>query len=129
MNAPKIERCVPTEFNGPDGASLYPKLMSMAADRSSKFATDEPVRSDMMLHFGAFITESSGHLSEYLPYYRKRKDLLEKYTDTGYRGEAYFALRHRLEPWYTRAEIDTLELRLHESERVVLAQVRETVDA
>ena len=34
----------------------------------------------MMLHFGAFITESSGHLSEYLPYYRKRKDLLEKYT-------------------------------------------------
>ena len=44
----------------------------------------------MMLHFGAFITESSGHLSEYLPYYRKRKDLLEKYTDTGYRGQESF---------------------------------------
>lgn len=29
------------------------------------------VRKDMCLHFGAFITESSGHLSEYLPYYRK----------------------------------------------------------
>lgn len=28
------------------------------------------VRKDMCLHFGAFITESSGHLSEYLPYYR-----------------------------------------------------------
>ncbi len=79
-----------TEFNGPDGESLYPKLMSMAADRSSDFATKEPVRSDMMLHFGAFITESSGHLSEYLPYYRKRKDLLDKYTDTGYRGEESF---------------------------------------
>ncbi|MFZ4506976.1 MAG: alpha-glucosidase/alpha-galactosidase [Fimbriimonas sp.] len=79
-----------TEFNGPDGSSLYPILMEKASDRTSKFATDEPVRSDMMLHFGAFITESSGHLSEYLPYYRKRKDLLEKYTDTGYRGEESF---------------------------------------
>ena len=79
-----------TEFNGPDGKSLYPKLMEMAADRTSDFATKEPVRSDMMLHFGAFITESSGHLSEYLPYYRKRKDLLDKYTDTGYRGEESF---------------------------------------
>ncbi len=79
-----------TEFNGPDGQSLYPKLMAMAADRSSDFATKEPVRSDMMLHFGAFITESSGHLSEYLPYYRKRKELLDKYTDTGYRGEESF---------------------------------------
>jgi alpha-galactosidase len=29
------------------------------------------VRRDMCLHFGAYITESSGHLSEYLPYYRK----------------------------------------------------------
>lgn len=79
-----------TEYNGPDGKSLYPQLMAQAADRTSKFATDEPVRSDMMLHFGAFITESSGHLSEYLPYYRKRKELLEKYTDTGYRGEESF---------------------------------------
>lgn len=79
-----------TEFNGPDGESLYPVLMDKAKDRESKFAKDEPVRSDMMVHFGAFITESSGHLSEYLPYYRKRKDLLEKYTDTGYRGEESF---------------------------------------
>ncbi len=79
-----------TEFNGPNGESLYPILMAKATDRSSDFAKNEPVRSDMMLHFGAFITESSGHLSEYLPYYRKRKDLLEKYTDTGYRGQESF---------------------------------------
>jgi alpha-galactosidase len=79
-----------TEFNGPDGASLYPELMEQARSRESDFAKAEPVRSDMMLHFGAFITESSGHLSEYLPYYRKRKDLLDKYTDTGYRGEESF---------------------------------------
>ena len=79
-----------TEFNGPDGNSLYPILMDQANDRESEFSKNEPVRTDMMRHFGAFITESSGHLSEYLPYYRKRKDLLEKYTDTGYRGEESF---------------------------------------
>lgn len=79
-----------TEFNGPDGGSLYPTLMAQAEDRDSEFSRAEPVRTDMMHHFGAFITESSGHLSEYLPYYRKRKDLLDKYTDTGYRGEESF---------------------------------------
>lgn len=78
-----------TEFNGPNG-DLYPTLMEQAQDRTSEFAKAEPVRTDMMRHFGAFITESSGHLSEYLPYYRKRKDLLEKYTDTGYRGQESF---------------------------------------
>lgn len=71
-------------------ASLYPLLFELARDRESEFAKAEPVRTDMMLHFGAFITESSGHLSEYLPYYRKRPDLLAKYTDTGYRGEESF---------------------------------------
>ncbi len=32
------------------------------------------VRKDMCVNFGAFITESSGHLSEYLPYYRKNDE-------------------------------------------------------
>jgi alpha-galactosidase len=48
------------------------------------------VRKDMMLHFGAFITESSGHLSEYLPYYRKRKDLIQQYSREGYDGGSSF---------------------------------------
>lgn len=79
-----------TELRGQNGEDLYPKLMKMAKNRKSDFAKDEPVRTDMMLHFGAFITESSGHLSEYVPYYRKRKELINKYTDTGYRGEESF---------------------------------------
>jgi alpha-galactosidase len=32
------------------------------------------VRKDMCVQFGAYITESSGHLSEYLPYYRKNAE-------------------------------------------------------
>lgn len=48
------------------------------------------VRKDMMLHFGAFITESSGHLSEYLPYYRKNKRVLDAYCRERYDGGSRF---------------------------------------
>ena len=53
------------------------KVMADARDNShgttaeKEYEQDELIRKDMCLHFGAFITESSGHLSEYLPYYRK----------------------------------------------------------
>ena len=73
------------------GQDLYPLLMEKARQDLGGNPSDpedakDLVRKDMMLHFGAFITESSGHLSEYLPYYRKRKDLLEKYTRDRYDG-------------------------------------------
>jgi len=80
------------------GRDLYPKLMKMAeADLAGKPADPadlDLVRKDMMLHFGAFITESSGHLSEYLPYYRKRKDLIKKYCRPAYDGESGFYARN-----------------------------------
>jgi alpha-galactosidase len=77
------------------GKDLYPLLMKKAAqDIAGKPSNPNDkadiVRKDMMLHFGAFITESSGHLSEYLPYYRKRKDLLKKYMRPRYDGESSF---------------------------------------
>ena len=76
------------------GRNLYPLLMEQAqrdvySDASDRENSDI-VRKDMMLHFGAFITESSGHLSEYLPYYRKRQDLIDKYARSGYDGETSF---------------------------------------
>lgn len=77
------------------GRDLYPILMEKArSDLDGDFAdsndTKDLVRKDMMLHFGAFITESSGHLSEYLPYYRKRKDLLARYARDRYDGGSSF---------------------------------------
>lgn len=77
------------------GKDLYPLLKKKArADIAGRPSDPEDAkdlfRKDMMLHFGAFITESSGHLSEYLPYYRKRTDLLEKYGRDGYHGESGF---------------------------------------
>ncbi|GAB5561518.1 MAG: alpha-glucosidase/alpha-galactosidase [Synoicihabitans sp.] len=41
------------------------------AEKKDVALSPDLVRKDMCIHFGAFITESSGHLSEYLPYYRK----------------------------------------------------------
>ncbi|MEM1027132.1 MAG: alpha-glucosidase/alpha-galactosidase [Planctomycetota bacterium] len=39
-------------------------------DASQPYEQVDLIRKDMCVRFGAFITESSGHLSEYLPYYR-----------------------------------------------------------
>jgi alpha-galactosidase len=79
------------------GQSLYPRLMEMAkrelaGEPVQEFERDRPdlVRKDMMLQFGAFITESSGHLSEYLPYYRKNKAALDQYCRPGYCGGSRF---------------------------------------
>lgn len=79
------------------GKDLYPRLkkqalQDLAGKWKAPFDGDRPdlVRKHMMLHFGAFITESSGHLSEYVPYYRKRKDLMKKYIRPNYDGESGF---------------------------------------
>jgi alpha-galactosidase len=47
------------------------------------------VRKHMCTQFGAFITESSGHLSEYLPYYRKNEEG-RAYLRSGYDGGSRF---------------------------------------
>ena len=39
---------------------------------------EEPVRSEIMRHFGYFVTESSGHASEYMPYFRKSARMVEE---------------------------------------------------
>ena len=50
---------------------------------------DDLIRKDMCLHFGAYITESSGHLSEYLPYYRNNPEG-RKLLRHGYHGGPRF---------------------------------------
>lgn len=41
----------------------------------------EKVRIDVLRRFGYYSTESNGHLSEYLPWYRKRTNEIEKWID------------------------------------------------
>ncbi len=71
-----------------DGADLYPLLRERIKDPA--IYEQDPVRFDMMLHLGAFPTETSGHASEYTGYYRKRPDLIQRYCRSGYRGESGF---------------------------------------
>ena len=71
-----------------NGQDMYPRLREQA--QIAEIYEQDPVRFEMMLHFGAFVTESSGHFSEYVPYFRKRPDLIERYCRSGYRGETGF---------------------------------------
>ncbi len=59
------------------GRDLYPDLHKLL-DNEEIYRRDR-VRFEIMRHFGYFPTESSGHGSEYLPYFRKRDELLEKF--------------------------------------------------
>ncbi|MCE0483180.1 MAG: alpha-glucosidase/alpha-galactosidase [Methylacidiphilales bacterium] len=105
------------------GNDLYPLLFRKAEqDLAGKLVdkTDlDLVRKDMMLHFGAFITESSGHLSEYVPYYRKRKDLIKKYCRPRYDGESGFYVNN-WPRW--RAEYDAERLRKLKAKEFVLGE-------
>jgi alpha-galactosidase len=63
---------------------LYP-LIWEAIERPCIYGK-EPVRIDLMKHFGFFVTESSGHASEYVPYFRKsaamvNEQLVPNFTD------------------------------------------------
>ncbi len=71
-----------------DGEDLYPLLREKAL--IPEIYDQDPVRFEIMRHLGAFCTEGSGHDSEYVPYFRKRPDLVEKYDRSGYVGESGF---------------------------------------
>ncbi len=55
---------------------LYPRIFA-AAERPDIYGA-EPVRIDLMRHFGYFVTESSGHASEYTPFFRKHAQMVNE---------------------------------------------------
>ena len=64
---------------------LYPEIWKkLDAEGPIK---GEEYRFEMMKAAGLFMTESSGHLSEYLPYFRNRKDLQKLFGGPGFSGE------------------------------------------
>jgi alpha-galactosidase len=75
------------------GVDMYPRLHEIAATDPDIYEQD-PVRFEVMKYLGAFVTESSGHFSEYVPYFRKRPDLIRRYTRAGYLGETGFHARN-----------------------------------
>jgi alpha-galactosidase len=63
---------------------LYPEIRDVI--RKDDVRGQEPVRVELMEHFGYFVTESSGHASEYAPYFRKSarmvgEELVPRFVD------------------------------------------------
>jgi len=62
------------------GHDLIPLLPGLFA-RHPEYRTTEKVRIDVLKRFGYYSTESNGHLSEYLPWYRKRPAEISRWID------------------------------------------------
>ncbi len=74
------------------GKDAYPLLREKINDPA--IYQKDTTRIEMFKHLGYFVTESSGHNSEYNPWFRKRKDLLERYTPGGgWNGETGYILK------------------------------------
>ncbi len=64
------------------GEDLTGRLLE-AFERHPDFSRTEKVRIDMLRRFGYYSTESNGHLSEYVPWYRKRPEEIREWIDLG----------------------------------------------
>ncbi len=64
------------------GRDLYPKLKRVVSTNKEVY-NHEQVRNEMFLALGSYVTESSGHNSEYNWWFRKRPDLIRQYCTQG----------------------------------------------
>lgn len=64
------------------GIDAYP-LIHKAVTEVEAIYNEEQVRNEIYLALGYYVTESSGHNSEYNWWFRKRPDLIEKYCTHG----------------------------------------------
>ena len=99
------------------GEDAYPRIRKALED--PEIYNAEQVRNEMFLALDYYVTESSGHNSEYVAWFRKRPDLIEKYCThgTNWNPGAYaFILNQYLDretgwedsirEWLSRDEVD-----------------------
>lgn len=74
-------------------------LMLEMFESHPEYRQTEKVRIDVLRRFGYYSTESNGHLSEYVPWYRKRPDEITNWIDLSVwiNGETGGYLRHCIE--------------------------------
>jgi len=82
------------------GTDLYPVLRNRIEE--SEIYNQEKVRNEIFRTFGYYVTESSGHNSEYTPWFRKRPDLILRYCSpegaNWNPGEYAYSLKLRQNP-------------------------------
>ena len=61
------------------GRDLYPELRALF--EKPEYYKNEKVRGEVFRQFGYFMTESTGHLSEYVPWFRSSQAALDLYCD------------------------------------------------
>jgi alpha-galactosidase len=116
-----------------NGKDAYP-LIHQAVSTNQDVYNEEIVRNEMFLHLDYYVTESSGHNSEYNWWFRKRPDLIEKYCTHGtgwnpgeyaYILKEYQARNHswkeEVEQWYASDNPISLERGLEYAAYIVNA--------
>lgn len=94
------------------GEDALPALRAAAKDPAIR--AKDPIRFEVMDHFGAFVTESSRHMSEYLPYYQHEPEKMKPHT------QATTNVKGRRQAWFEDMGVkvdaaETIELvRSHE---------------
>ena len=63
-----------------EGPNFFFLKLIKSLRKHPKFSRDEKVRIDVLDKFGFFSTESNGHLSEYLPWYRRTQKDVKKWS-------------------------------------------------
>lgn len=66
-------------YQGEDWTARLPEGFA----KHPEFSQTEKVRIDMLKRFGYYTTESNGHVSEYVAWYRKRPEELKQWIDMG----------------------------------------------
>jgi alpha-galactosidase len=81
------------------GRRIGKEELLAAFERHPVFSEQEKVRIDVLKRFGFYSTESNGHLSEYLPWYRKRPEEITRWIsmDDWIHGETGGYLRYTTE--------------------------------
>jgi alpha-galactosidase len=82
-----------------NGRKISKDELLAAFEAHPVFSKQEKVRIDVLKRFGFYSTESNGHLSEYLPWYRKRPDEIQNWIsmDDWIHGETGGYLRYTTE--------------------------------
>ncbi len=91
------------------------------------FSKAEKIRIDMLRRFGYYSTESNGHFSEYVPWYRKRPKELKRWIDlsTWINGETAGYLRICEE---ARIWVDTEALKQLDAEPVIFTPEKRSAE-